>query len=103
MTNLVQEKDQDQVAVGGNGFGPEVEALADLAHILPLARQRSYARGLAEQARQSGFRRVAAQVADAAGRAGLEMVRGWFVRKPKGKNVTEDPLDQWEPNKDARN
>lgn len=103
LTNLVQEKDQDQVAVGGNGFGPEVETLADLAHILPLARQRSYARGLAEQARQSGFRRVAAQVADAAGRAGLEMVRGWFVRKPKGKNVTEDPLDQSEPNNDARN
>jgi hypothetical protein len=63
-----------------NGFDPEVETLADLVHVLPLARQRSLARGMAEEARHSGFRRAASQVADAAGRAGLEMVRGWFTR-----------------------
>ena len=74
-----------------NGFDPEVETLADLVHVLPLARQRALARGMAEDARHSGFRRAASQVADAAGRAGLEMVRGWFTRgaAPKAESAQD--------------
>lgn len=64
-----------------NGFSPEVDTLADVTSLLPLARQRSAARNLAEEARQSGFRRAAGQVAEAAGKAGLDMVRGWLSRK----------------------
>lgn len=64
-----------------NGFDPEVDTLADVASLLPLARQRSAARNLAAEARQSGLRRAAGQVAEAAGRAGWEMVSGWLSRK----------------------
>lgn len=72
-----------------NGFSPEVETIADVTSLLPLARQRSAARNLAEEARQSGFRRAAGQVAEAAGKAGIDLVRGWLSRKQQADGTKE--------------
>lgn len=78
-----------------NGFDLEVDTLADVAALLPMARQRSAARNLAVDARQSGLRRAAGQVAEAAGRAGWEMVSGWLSRKKKSED--SDPSNPDSP------
>lgn len=82
------DSSKDPVADTHHGFDPEVETMADVASLLPLARQRSAARNLAAEARQSGLRRAAGQVAEAAGRAGWELVSGWLSRKKASSSET---------------
>ncbi len=69
---------------------PEIETLAAIAAVVPLARQRRFARQMAAESRKSGVRRAAGQVAEAAGKAGLDLIRGWFDRRTKpGSETTE--------------
>ncbi|MBI1322314.1 hypothetical protein GC170_03875 [bacterium] len=69
---------------------PEVETLAAISAVVPLARQRRFARQMAAESRKSGVRRAAGQVAEAAGKAGMDLIRGWFDRKAKpATNTTE--------------
>jgi hypothetical protein len=79
----------------GHAPSPELATMAELALILPKARQRQLARELAEVARHSGIRRVAGQVAQAAGKAGLDMISGWFARR-SGKPQNPDEPNQAE-------
>lgn len=70
---------------------PEIETLAAIATLLPLARQRHFARQMTTESRKSGFRRAAGQVADAAGKAGMDLVRGWLKRKSAPSQPSQNP------------
>ncbi|MFM7592192.1 MAG: hypothetical protein ACKO85_10395 [Isosphaeraceae bacterium] len=92
--NLPQDDIKSEIGEtnGGHELSPELATLAELARVLPLARQRQLARELAGEARQSGIRRVAGQVAQAAGRAGVELISGWLSRRatPKSEDSTSN-------------
>lgn len=79
---------------GSHEFSPEIMTLAELAKVLPLARQRQLARELAGEARQSGIRRVAGQVAQAAGKAGVDLISGWLLRRGSSKASEKPESDQ---------
>jgi|GEM_PF-5633019 len=70
---------------------PEIETLATIATVLPLAHQRQFARQMTSESRKSGFRRAAGQVADAAGKAGMDFVRGWLNRKSTPSHTSQNP------------
>ena len=70
---------------------PEIETLATIATLLPLARQRHFARQMTTESRKSGLRRAAGQVADAAGKAGMDLVRGWLKRKSAPSQPSQNP------------
>lgn len=78
----------------GHEMSPEISTLAELAKVLPLARRRQLARDLAGEARQSGIRRVAGQVAHAAGKAGVELISGWLSRRVATQDNDKTVKDQ---------
>lgn len=78
---IVHDIKEDLNEFPNHDLPAECIVIAELSLLLPLARQRILAREMAQEARQYGVRRVAGQVAHAAGKAGVDLLKGWLSRQ----------------------
>lgn len=75
-------------------FEVEAASIAAVATVLPLARQRRFAREMVGEARRKpGFRQVAGQVAGAAGKAGYRLARDWMKRRSSRPSEANAPTE----------
>jgi hypothetical protein len=87
MQNFGQIEDDSDL---GPARDPEIEVMAAVTTMLPIARHRQFARSMVIESRRSGIRRAAGQVAEAAGKAGVDLVRGWLGRRAKSEPASAD-------------